>query len=290
MWPTEDVTVLSFRFWNAAMLAWMCLLGWSGLYSDPPISRFVYPLCGAAAIVTVAFPRGLHAPRFLFAGVAVAVYAALALSLDDRIDRQRLSLVMTELAILGVTLCLARKTAWNVLRFEEAAVEVITADLTRRAMPFEQGQEEMYREVRRARQFERPLAVVSLRPTKASKAASVPRFLQEAQRESVERYVNARLADLLTRETGDCDVVTYSDGQFVLLLTEASRDRAEEVVRRLAQQAQEELGLSLHTGIASFPDEEVTFSGLVSRAMDDLHGEAVAAANGHGKVLEPVQA
>lgn len=286
--------MLRFRLWNAAMLAWVFVLcGWERLYQGPPISPFVYPLCGAVAIVIVALPRGLHAPRLVFAGVAITAYVALGLSLGYRINAERLPLVVTELGMLGVTLLLSRRIAWNVLRFEEAAVEVITADLTNRAMPFEQGQEEMYREIRRARQFERPLTLVSLRPTHASKVASVHRFLQQAQRESIERYIHARMADLLARETGDCDVVTYGDGKFVLLLAETGRERAEEVVRSLEQRAQAELGLSLQSGIASFPDEEVTFSGLLSRAGAELRAEAAAtaaAANGHGSLLKSIQA
>jgi len=281
--------VLRFRWWTAATLAWWFLLfNLDQLHQGPSISSFLYPLCGVVAIVIVSLPRGLYAPRALIAAGAICAYVALKLGLGYPVTGQHLPLVVTELCVLGITLLLARKIAWNVLRFEEAAVEVITADLAGRAMPFEQGQEEMYREIRRARQFERPLSLVTLRPTRRSKEASIHRFWQQAQRESIERYVDARMADLLARETGDCDVITYGDGKFTLLLAETDRHRAEQVVARLAERAETELELSLRVGIASFPEEEVTFSGLLSRAESELTTEVVSS-NGHARVLEPAQ-
>jgi hypothetical protein len=192
-----------------------------------------------------------------------------------------------------VTFALARKISWNVLRLEEAAAEVMTTHLAGRALPLEEGQGAMYREVRRARQFRRPLAVVSLTPTVESREASVNRLVQQILRETIHRYIDGRIADLLTKATNDCDVVAYTGRQFVLLLAESDRDQSEHLVRRIEAQAQQELGLALKCGIATFPDQEVTFSGLLERAEAEMHKSDFhehVPSNGHPHPSEHVEA
>ena len=236
----------------------------------------------------MSFPRLLFAPRVLLAGTVVAAYGLLKLGLGESIVGVYFPAAAAELCVLGITLILARKIAWNVLRFEEAAVDIMTAQLADAALPFEEGQCEMYREIRRARQFERPLALVTLAPSDSNDGASIHRLLQQVQRDTLQRYVDAQLADLLIHETCDCDVITHARKHFVILLTESNRDRAEEVAHRLRKQVKETLGLALKTGIATFPDEEVTFSGLLERSKADMIGGRES--NEQTRTLEHVEA
>jgi len=56
----------------------------------------------------------------------------------------------------------------------------------------------------------------------------------------------------------------------VLLLTETDRERARHVAERVTARMREQLGLEVRFGVAAFPAEEVTLSGLLDRAEDDL--------------------
>jgi hypothetical protein len=96
--------------------------------------------------------------------------------------------------------------------------------------------------------------------------ASRDRLLDELQREHLERYTLGQLGRLLAERTKDSDVITRRDDHFVAVLPETRREAAEEIARRLAAEAAEKLGLTLHVGLSSFPDEEVTFEKLLERA------------------------
>jgi len=74
------------------------------------------------------------------------------------------------------------------------------------------------------------------------------------------------LADVLKNEVHDVDLVANYEGRFILLLPETDQKHVADVVQRIAIQVERELGLQLKIGAATFPDEEVTLTGLVERA------------------------
>ena len=65
----------------------------------------------------------------------------------------------------------------------------------------------MYREVRRARAHGRPLAMLALSVENADDPPATDRVLEQIQRDSADKYVQARVLDLLAREVRDTDVV-----------------------------------------------------------------------------------
>ena len=278
--------MIAFRLWYVAMLAWLpALLHIELLLGPTGVAPFVPGLCVALALLGCALPRLFDAPKTLLAGFLLAVYVMLKVVLGYSLVGPNLPITLAELCLLGLSVLLARRVAGNLLEFQQAAADVMTVHLAGRSAPFQAGWDEMYRETRRARQFERPLALISLSPTSGTRGVSVNRFVQQAQRETIGKYVDALVADLLAKETNDCDVVTYCDNHFVLLLTETDRQRAKQLVQNLRARAEENLGLSLHIGLSTFPDEEVTFAGLLERAESNMR-TAVAESNGQRPTLE----
>ena len=62
----------------------------------------------------------------------------------------------------------------------------------------------------------------------------------------------------------------FRDGLFVLVLSETELALAEGVMTRLASVAETRHGVSLSIGIAGFPNEEVTLTGLWELAISRL--------------------
>ena len=62
----------------------------------------------------------------------------------------------------------------------------------------------------------------------------------------------------------------FRDGLFVLVLSETELALAEGVMTRLASVAETRHGISLSIGIAGFPNEEVTLTGLWELAISRL--------------------
>ena len=89
-------------------------------------------------------------------------------------------------------------------------------------------------------------------------------------RETLEKYVSARLAEFLVGELGDLAIITKRNGHFVTLLPETNRANLSDVLRKLQLSAKEKLGLQLKIGVSTFPDEAVTFERMLEDAESEM--------------------
>jgi hypothetical protein len=187
-------------------------------------------------------------------------------------------------------LFLADRIASAIAHFEHSARDVMTMQLGAACAPFEQGQADIYREVRRAREHNRPLSLVAISASGKSSSVEFNKLLQEVQHNAVEQYMQGRLARLVAHCTKDCDILVRDDDHLVLVLPEADSDIAQKLSTRLQDEARNELGLQLRLGAASFPNEEVTFSGLLQRAADNMRLENETIASETKAKLQVVRA
>src|SRR3989304_1597828 len=215
--------MIRLRFWIAATLVW--LLGFYNLerFREPlNIASLVYVLAAVVAIAIVVVERLRMVSRAWLLGGSLFVLLALKWALGYAILGPALTISVTESCALGLTILVARGIARSIEEFEEVALDVMTMHLAGEPSPFESGQVDLYREVRRAREFQRPLALVALSPEGKSTSVTINRFLEELQRRAPRKYVDARLADLLARETKDCDIVAPCGDPFLVLLPQGT--------------------------------------------------------------------
>lgn len=258
--------------WSLAMLlGWCCLLfNLERLLEPIDIASFVYVLCGLMAIAIVTMPVMRSAELVRLVGASLLLFVLLKLALRYEILGASLPLTVTEAVAIVVTVALAQRIARQAHRFEHTAAEVAALRWQTRPQSFDEGQTDMYRELRRARRCSRPLSVIALEPTSTSLNLSVDRLIEEVRREMVERYVEARLADAVQSEIHDGDQVASFDGRLIVMLSESDHEHAHATMQRLAQRVRRELGIELRLGAASFPDDEVTLTGLVERAEAEM--------------------
>jgi hypothetical protein len=262
---------------------WAAAIGW--LFVGPSLARegtgvSIGPEAGAlgagVAIALVAIP-GLR---------RLDVRASLVLVLPLFLGLQLLTggggaqgplAGVVELGYVAGAVVLATGIGRRMIRFEEVLESLTAPGEEARAAPFDTGQEDLYHEIRRARRFERPAALVAF---SASGADALPggRLTTEVLQEITERYAAAQIGSLLLLETDAASVVTRRGDHFVVLLPETDGNAARQAAQRLAGEAERRWGLELRWGIASFPDQEVTLDGLLERAEAELqaveHGRA----------------
>jgi GGDEF domain-containing protein len=174
-----------------------------------------------------------------------------------------------ELGYVGAAIVLATGLGRRMLCFEEALEELAAGHDDERAESFDVGQEDIFREIRRARRYERPLALMTLSASGVDAPAGGS-LAPEVLREITRRYAAAQVGRLLVHETDAAAVVTQRGDQFVVLLPETELEAARHAAQRLTAEAAARWGLDLHCGIATFPDQEVTFEGLLERAEAEL--------------------
>jgi len=267
------------RLWIAAFVAWLLLFYNVERFHEPiNIASFIYVYAALIAIVLIAI-RDLHrTPPALMLLAILTGLLVLKWLRGYEILGTSLALTITESCAVTITFFVSWAIAQRISQFEQGAADMLSLSLP----DFIAVQVEFYQEVCRARQFCRPLALLTIAPNGASTSIEVNRFLQEMQQKTISNYINARLRDLITSKTKDCDIMAYSDDHFVLLLPEVNSQEASQIAQRLQLAARESLGLDIQVGKAAFPEEEVTLSGMLDRAVSKMRGGTSSPGHGRG--------
>ncbi len=263
--------MIRFRLPFVVLTAWLFVLfNIERLHAPLNFASFVYAMAAACACTLLLFPRLLDFSLVHLLLLLLSILLVLKVSLGYPIAGASLPVTYMEFTALAITVLSAR---WAAIVFAELRTAVfcnLVSDFQNRSLAFDTGQGDLYREVRRARFFERPLAFLAMAPVPGAIEAARDRVTEEVMRRMHRQYVEAQLADLLTRRLKDCDVITRRNGHFVAALPEADRDTALKVSRRLQRDARKELGIELRFGICACPDEEATFIGLLQGAEAEL--------------------
>jgi GGDEF domain-containing protein len=261
------------RLWCALLFLWLFVLyNTERLHEPINIASFVYVLAAAIAVPVILVPRLQRIPIAWSLASVVPVIVLAKFFLSYPIAHRHLPITITEIVAVWITIATAREMGRSLEELRQAAIKTLLTHLHYRTRPFDLGQAEIYREIRRARKFERPLSVLAIAPSASSLHLSLDRFTLELQRDCVQNYVFARVAELLSREMKDCDILAHESSHFITVLPEAGRETALATASRLQQLAHDRLGIDLQVGVSVFPDEEVTFVKLLERAQAELRG------------------
>jgi hypothetical protein len=222
---------------------------------------FLFLAAGAVIMLPPLYKWSLSVPLLFM----LPLYFILKYYLGYPIAGSNLPITVTEIVAIVATLVITRLIMQRLEGIHETVAKLTMHNL-RQEIPFEAGQGLIYREIRRARYHERPLALLSISPAEESVQFELNRFFKEAQAAIVRRYVNTRVADLLLKELEDYNIITQYNGHFIALLTEAEQEDVQRAIQRLQNAASDRLGLQFKIGHALFPEEAVTLEQLLTNA------------------------
>lgn len=233
---------------------------------------YVLVIVCANLVILVRWLRrtAFYKPFFL----SLPVFFFLKVYFGYEIAGTNLPITVTEICTIGITIFLTKQVAWHLEEFREVINRLTIGRLEAGTHAFEEGQAHIYREIRRARLYKRPATLLAVSVGDDLNDITLSRFVKEAQREMIRRYVSARTANLLVEELKDCDVITKRNDHFIILLPESDREVATDVANKLAARFKEKLGLTSKIGFSTFPDEAVTFETLLSQAESTINTPA----------------
>jgi hypothetical protein len=252
------------RYWVAASIIWLLFyLGIPEASNAITLHAWLYPLLGF--IVLVELLTNTHSKYRFGISIIVSYLAFLTISKLSTSNIVAIS-SLYEIAGLLITWGLIRKVKSNTQEFEDALEQIIVMNHSCNYEPEESVLKHMEREIRRARRFERPLSLVSIKPEYATMEVRIHEVLKTITRELASRYKKGKIAEILGNYSKSSDIVSFQDGEFLIMLPETTKDQSEIMLSRLSVLCKESLDIPVETGIASFPDEEITFAGLVERS------------------------
>lgn len=259
------------RYLMVALFTWFFFFYNIERISKPiNIATFVYIFVFICSVLVMLLPALQRMPLYWPFLIALPPYFFIKNYLGYEIGGSNIPITVTEISAIWLTIVLSGQIGKALQELWQAVSDLTIGQVGKGPYPFEAGQGQIYREIRRARLYNRPAALMAIAPVEESVNHSLDRFMQEAQHEIIHQYVNARIAQLLTEQLEDCDIIVQRGKHFVTLLPETDQERVEDLARRLAAAAEKQLGLKFKVGISTFPDEAVTFGKLLEHAEERM--------------------
>jgi GGDEF domain-containing protein len=261
------------RLLVAVLIIWLFFFYNIERLSKPvDIAGVAYTFVPLVAFLTVLIPRLRQVPVWALLGVPILIFLVLKAWTGYPVWGAAMPLTVTEACVIAVTTILARWVSSGVSEFERAITHITIGQVDRHPEPFSTGQAEMYREVRRARHHQRPLALMSIGVDEESIQVVLDRMVQEAQQAMMKRYVLSDVARRLCDELEEYSIIAKRNDHFLALLPEVTSEQLADLVGQLRQSVSEQVGVDLRIGTASFPEDALTFESLVQKAVEEMNG------------------
>lgn len=263
-----------------AIIIWLSFLfNLEWLVGSFHLAPFLYVFIPACSVFVILGLRRRKVSLPWLLAIGLSVYAVLEYLFTFRMGTANLTTVTAGLSAVVITILLSSLIGKRLVNLQAVLTSLVVGPAEQNEQVFAHAQGMLYREVRRARRYHHALAVLAISPPKVPSNVSllpIPgapfpmRVIDDLQRELVEKYVLARTARVLRDKLEDTAIVTQRNKHFVVLLPETPCEELPAVVRTLDTAAQEQLGLTLNIGAATFPDQAITLEGLLEQAEVDM--------------------
>lgn len=237
------------------------------------IASPVYVVAAMMVLLGVLLPQWRRVPLWRVNLIAVASFLA-TLAIVQRPFWGDIQTFVTIFELMAVVI--SATLGYLVGRLSADFIETVHAmmfvDLDGRVYDADEAEPVIKREMQSSRRSNRPLSVMVLDAKTSSGKINLQETAREVQNILVKRQSMVALARLLPRALRRTDFVLHEvgDGRLVVVMPELRKEQTGPIIERLGHVAQRRLGLSVQYGIASFPDNGVTFEELVYQAEKNL--------------------
>ena len=178
-------------------------------------------------------------------------------------------LVLIQVNAIILTGLLTRQISYGLEEFEEVIANITYGHIGKRPTPFAVEQGEMYREVRRAARYKRPLAMIALKVDEKSMEVPLPEIVKDTQQAMMKEFTMAGIAKVLDESLFSFDKIALRDNYFFVLLPETESKDLPNIAQKLKDALWKKIEVQVQIGTACFPEEAITFESLVEMAVNN---------------------
>jgi hypothetical protein len=269
-------------FWAALYLALILVLGQADYIGRPIINfaSYFYIIAMLGVPLTLFFPGATRVstkiPMLLWAGI----YCILLLFINRNLTTtsRDLSIVVLEFVMLETGIWLAHQLARQINHAESIMDELAVGAFPQRAQELEEASNRVKIEFTRSRRYHRPLALL-LMEVNPETHRETGQVLKNIQSDIVNRFTSARIGQIIDDRIRQTDLVLRDrQWSFVVICSETDSSSVRLLARRISQAVKEKTGYSLLWGVATFPEEALTFEDMLKKARERLMiGDAIEA-------------
>jgi hypothetical protein len=264
------------RLWTAVLIIWLIFFfNIERIGSPINIRSYTYVFVAVVAALTLLIPRIQQIPLVFLIVAPVPLFLALKAFMEkgdwhtNLLAGYALPLTVTQASAIILTGMLARQINQGLGDLERIIANITFGHIGKLPRPFSEGQGVMYREVKRARRYQRPLAVIALTVDESTIQLLLPETIKKIQQALMKEYVLAGIARILDDNMFEFDTIALRDNSFVLVLPEVAAHDVSHIIQRIEKSIKEQLEVKVKLGAAALPDDAVTFESLVEMALEN---------------------
>ena len=277
-------------FWAAIYLALIFVLGQSD-YAGRPIINFAsyfYLAVLVAVPVTLFFPSisrvSVYVPLLVWAGVYLVLLQII--NRNYSANTGELPVIVLEFMLLEVGVWFAHQLALQISHAESVMDALALSAFPNRANDIDSENQRIKIELTRSRRYHRPLSLIVIE-SESEDDKTTREMLKSIQHDLLNRFTSARVGQIIDDRIRQTDLVLRDRrGRFIVLCPETDLGNASLLARRISQAVKERISLNVFWGVASFPEEALTFEDLLQKARERLL-DSVPVLNEPVAVVEP---
>ncbi len=232
---------------------------------------FVYIVGILAVISIIMIPVLRRHPVHISLGLWIGIYVLgqlLFFNEHSLVGGVYTYLFITEVVLLSILIWLAHHLAHHLLDFEKAVKNITFTDSSGKIRKLDEATEDIQTEMFRSRHSNSPLSIILVQPEPGSIQTALHRAVQEVQQAMLNSYVINSMAQTLTKYLRRTDMILEQRDQdrFIIFCPDTNAADSALLVEYVKSVATEQLGVSVACGVATFPDEALTFEEMVHQA------------------------
>ena len=240
--------------------------------SDTPVINFAayFYLIAIFAVPVMIFVPSLHkvsvaVPMFFWGAIYFAIFRIIDRS---NTGSENVEVIILEIIILEIGVWLSYQLAVAIEGSESLMDILAQGTFPNRAIEFNDASEKIKNEFARSRRFHRPLSLVVVNTFPKDKEVA-REMIKSLQKDVLSRLSNSRVGQAVGEVIRQTDLLIRDEtGRYIVLCPETNMESVAFLSGRISQFVEEQSGLQVNCGVASFPDEALTFEDLLYMARD----------------------
>jgi GGDEF domain-containing protein len=185
-------------------------------------------------------------------------------------------ITLTHFLLLMLATGLAIQVSVSLNEMQEIVQDILMGNGPHQAHTMEKAALDIEREFLRSKRHHFPLTVIAIEPDPQSVNINLTRSMREIQTSMMARFVLSRLVHITSQLVRRTDLIInqpMNANSFVVFSPDITTDQAEMLAGRIIKSIEKQTGVSVHCGIATYPDEGLNYEDLVRIAQERLKPE-----------------
>lgn len=243
------------------------------------IMTFVYVLIVLAALFPLLLPLIVRYSVYYVVGFWLIVYLLLRLVVFNTrplFGGEATYFSIAEMTLLTLAVIFGYMLEEHLVRYEHLIEKITFSESEQhRILSIRQAADEIKTEFIRSRRHNHPITAVVIEMRSNQLHYDLQHTLHEVQSLMAHRYISASLAKVIYDQARRTDVIMEEgkNGRYVLLCPETDAMGSQVLAERIETLVNQQLGLDIAWGVASFPADALTFDDLLRAAEQQMENK-----------------